>query len=166
MKRAPADAAFSLVEVVLALAVAAFCLVTLLGLISVGNINNSASIDQTTATSLAAAIVSDLKTTPAATGKSVRYGIPVPTSGSTVTHTLFLDEAGTLVGTMDANASTSENPVPRYRATLTFVPSSTGIEATSVRILITWPALADVSVASGPTNFTGSFDTVIGLILN
>lgn len=167
MKAVHSDAGFSLVEVVLALAVTAFCLLTLLGLLSLGTLRNASSIDQTTATSLAAAIVSDLRAAPTGATTSVRYGIPIPTEGSaTILHTLFLDDTGALSGSVDANASSSNTPAPHYRATLIFTPPATGKTAIPVRILITWPALADATATTTPSKFTGSFDTVIGLDLN
>jgi uncharacterized protein (TIGR02598 family) len=167
MKARRADEAFSLVEVVVALGIATFCLLALLGLLSVGSINNSSSLDQTTATSLAEAVVSDLRTVHAGDAKTVRYGIPIPPStASTVAHTLFFDDEGSLSGSVDENASPTRTPTPRYRATITFNPPSGGKTAMPVRILITWPALADMNATASPVNFIGSFDTVMGLDLN
>jgi uncharacterized protein (TIGR02598 family) len=167
MKASRSDAGFSLVEVVVALAVAAFCLLALLGLLSVGNMNNASSIEQTTAASLAAAVIADLRATPATATKSVRYGIPIPVAGgSTVTHTLFFDDMGTLSGSVDANANPAQTPSPRYRATLTFAATAAGKPVVPVRVQITWPALADLTASSSPTKFLGSYETVIGWDLN
>jgi uncharacterized protein (TIGR02598 family) len=169
MKASPVAAGFSLVEVVVALALTTFCLLTLLGLLSVGNLNNVSILDQTAATSLASAVISDLRTTPVtgASSTSIRYGIPVPTNGNAVatTHTLYFDDQGGLSGTVDSDASASLTPVPHYRVTLTFAIAAAKT-AVPVRVLVTWPALADAEHASAPSKFIGSFDTVIGLNFN
>ncbi len=57
-------AAFSLVEVVLSLALASFCLIALVGLLSVGVNNNRGAIDQTGASEVLSAAISDLYATP------------------------------------------------------------------------------------------------------
>jgi hypothetical protein len=38
--------------------------------------------------------------------------------------------------------------------------------ATMVRILITWPAMADIDPTKWPTNFSGSYETVTALDRN
>ena len=57
-------AAFSLVEVTLALGIAAFCLIAVFGLMPVGVQTNRNATSQTAATDIIAAIVSDLRATP------------------------------------------------------------------------------------------------------
>lgn len=54
--------AFTLVEVSLALGVASFCLLSIVGLLPVGLTSNQASIEQTMAVNISSAIVSDLRT--------------------------------------------------------------------------------------------------------
>src|SRR5882724_3234050 len=61
-KRSPAETAgFSLVEVTLALGVAAFCLVTVLGLLPTSLKTQQSSIQQTTANQIISTIFSDLR---------------------------------------------------------------------------------------------------------
>jgi uncharacterized protein (TIGR02598 family) len=62
MKRALARAAFSLVEVTLALGVAAFCLLAVLGLLPIGVKTNQAATNETIANGILSAIISDLRT--------------------------------------------------------------------------------------------------------
>src|SRR5438477_5279045 len=71
--------AFSLVEVTLALGVAAFCLVTVAGLLSVGLQTNQRSTSQTAATSILSNVIADLRATPKASTTSTQYGISIPT---------------------------------------------------------------------------------------
>src|SRR5947207_11172452 len=111
---------FSLVEVTLALGVAAICLVALFALLPGGVASNRAAISETAATSIATAITSDLRTSAAANkviplGQTVVFGVPLPFNG---THTLFLAEGEQISGTLDQDAAAAANPPPRYRATM------------------------------------------------
>ena len=162
---------FSLVEVTLALGVAAFCLITLFGLLPVGVTSNQMAFEQTAAASVAANIVADLRATPvvATATSSPEYGIPVPAS-TTETHTIFLHSDGTAAvasggtpsGAVDTNAQASYNP--QYRVTMTFVPPALQQRsATTVRVLVTWPAMADPTAATTPSNFSGSLETIVAL---
>jgi len=138
--------AFSLVEVTLALGVAAFALLAIFGLLPVGISNNQASIQQTAATNIATAIIADLKQTPnvtqiassgtvALTPTSPRYGINV-TSPST---TIYLDDSGS----PQASAG-----VARYKATIALTQPASGRTATTGILKIGWPAAAPVSQGS------------------
>jgi hypothetical protein len=163
------SAGFSLIEVALALGVAAFALVAIIGLIPVGLNSNQASSDQTAAAGLAAGIVADLRAAPVAIPPVVkntpRYQVPLPPSGS-ATHAIFLREDGSMSGSMDANADPGQDP--RYRATLyiTAPTSASQKVATVVRVLITWPALADYRAMTTPVKFTGSYEVVTALNRN
>jgi hypothetical protein len=182
MKRCPGKAAFSLVEVAFAVGVASFCLITIIALIPAGITANQSSIEQTQATSLLSAIVADLRSAPAPTSAaaagpflSPRYQIPLPRAADAATtapgYSLFLQEDGTLSGTLNANADPTKNP--RYRVLINFYPPGTNpalnsksLAATRARILITWPALSDATVSAAPSKFTGSVETVVELNRN
>ena len=170
-------AGFSLVEVVLALAVAAFCLVVILGLLPVGLTSNRSSINQTVASGLARAVISDLRATAKTAALSPVYGITIPAAGAgTSTSVLFLQQSGSMAGTINSNATATTNPL--YRVTVIF---TTGGSKTSTfgalagantsgppslvyaRVWITWPALADPIVTTAPQNYVGSFETYVGL---
>ncbi len=161
--------AFSLVEVALALGIAAVALVAIIGLIPIGLNSNQASSEQTASAGLAAGIVADLRATPVAippeVKNSLRYQVPLPISGS-ATHSIFLREDGTVAGSIDANADASQDP--RYRATLfiTAPKDEKQKSATLVRILITWPALADPQAATVPAKFSGSYEVMSALSRN
>jgi hypothetical protein len=160
---------FSLIEVALALGVAAFALVAIFGLLPIGLNSNHASTEQTAAATLAAGLVADLRATPVAippvVKNSPRYQFPLPVSGS-AQHTLFLREDGSAAGALDANADLAQEP--RYRATL-FITAPEVVSqkaATVVRVLITWPAVADFQAATAPRKYTGSFELVTALNRN
>ncbi len=159
--------AFSLVELTLAIGVAAFCLIAVFGLIPVGVQTNRNSTSETQATTIIALALADLRATaipaptPTATPGSPMFGfgmpiyptsppqfIPpdfVPCSGgqtSTTSTIRYIDSVGQ--SSPSFNASTS-----RYRLTVTFVknttasppPSTSG--ATYVHLKVTWPASID-----------------------
>lgn len=167
--------AFSLVEVTLALGVAAFALVAIFGLLPVGLNSNLASINQTAAASLATRIAADLKKAQAG-GTSQFYQVPIPTTG-TKTYTIYLAADGSLANSAGGNAIPALDP--KYRATIVFTvpPAKTSYfgtvstqatlgRSTYARILITWPALTDMTASKAPSNYSGSFETVIALDLN
>jgi hypothetical protein len=160
--------AFSLVELALALGVASFCLLAILGLLPVGLTNNQASIGQTAAASFTRSIISDLRLTPVALPatdqNSPLFRLSIPATGAT-TQTIFLREDGTAIGNPGMDAAASANP--RYRATVTFNERGATRAATPVRILITWPALADPNAADPvPKRFASSYETFTSLDRN
>src|SRR4029453_3243408 len=81
-------AAFSLVELTLALGIAAFCLIALVGIIPVGVQTNRNATSQTAAANIMAAVIADLRATPTTTNTSSRFTIGFGTSG---TQTRYFD---------------------------------------------------------------------------
>jgi hypothetical protein len=155
---------FSLVEVTLAVGVAGFCLLSLFGLLPVGLSSNQTSLEQTMAGNIAGAIVADLRCAqPLVTGTSPHFLIPIPAAGAAGSmHTVYLASNGSATS-VDSGPVTSGSSVSRYRATIQFYPPQTVSTqagpprtATSVRLLITWPALADSNPDNLPSNYTGS----------
>ena len=76
MKRLSAAAAFSLVELTLALGIAAFCLITVFAFVQVGVQTNRNAASQTAATNIMAAVVADLRATPKTNTTSAQFCIP------------------------------------------------------------------------------------------
>ena len=137
---------FSLVEVTIALGVAAFCLVTVFGLLPVGFQTNQNAASQTASASILSAIVSDLRATPAAGGTSRQFGINF---GSPTT--LYFDSEG--------KSTTSTNA--RYRVTIAFPVNPAGTTAAIfAHLKVSWPAAADPAVATpaGSVESFGAFD--------
>jgi len=152
--------AFSLVELTLAIGVAAFCLIAVFGLIPVGVQTNRNSTSETQATTIIALAIADLRATQiGAQFGSPMYGFfPIPTdptsppqfvapdfvpcSGgqtSTTSQVKYIDSLGQ--SSTSFNASTS-----RYRLTLTFVKNTTATSTTGalyVHLKVTWPAAID-----------------------
>jgi uncharacterized protein (TIGR02598 family) len=159
---------FSLVEVTLALGVASFCLLAIFGLLPVGVASNQASIEQTAAAGIVAAVNADLRATPvtqpASDQESPRFKWMIPkadgTATGTVPQTRFLRSDGAEV----ANTGIAS---ARYRVNLWFSPPGADQKhATNARILVTWPALADSDPSMAPSKFSGSFEVMTALDRN
>ena len=130
MRRA-SHCGFSLVEVTLALGVAAFCLIAVFGLIPVGVQTNRNATSQTAATNIIASVIADMRATTSSI--SPQYGI---TFGSA--KTLYFDGAGQFTTLLGANS--------RYRARITFPSSPAGLSYADVKV--TWPAPVDPAVGT------------------
>ena len=136
------NSAFSLVEVTLALGVAAFCLLALFGLIPVSMQTNRNATSQTAATSIIAGVVAELRATPTANSTSAQFGITFGTNA-----TLYFDGAG--------QASTSPTTNSRYQLNVTWGGSSALRYAD---LKVTWPATATAANATGSTEMFAAFD--------
>src|SRR5436309_10307035 len=135
--------AFSLVEVTLALGIAAFCLIAVFGLVPVGVQTNRNATSQTAATNIMAAVVSDLRATPTANPTSSQFAITFGTA-----KTLYFDGAGQFTTTLGANS--------RYQLNITFPASPAGLRYADVKV--TWPAAATTTNASGSSEMFAAFD--------
>ena len=154
-------AGFSLVEIVLAIGVAAFCLIAVLGLLPVALKTQQASIQQTTATQILSQVGSTLRA-------AVRYppGLAQQLQdGDKELHGHWLS-----VGTPDTLYYTNEdvqtggvspggppaNAV--FRLTLTYIAPPT--DTTSLaNIIVTWPAQVDPATGTP----AGSVETFIAV---
>lgn len=134
---------FSLVELTLAIGIAAFCLIAVFGLLPIGVQTNQAALSQTAAASILSAVVSDLRATPGISGTSAQFGI----NFASPSQTLYFDGEGKSVSTADG---------PRYRLTITFPTNPGGTNAARFATLkISWPAAADPTT----TQPAGSVET-------
>ena len=140
---------FSLVEVTVALGLAAFCLIGLFGLLPLGVQTNQSSISQTAAASVLSSVVADFRATPKTSPTSLQYEI---TFGAA--KILYVDGEGRVVVSANANAA------PRYRVTIAFPQSPDGAFApTFVSLKVSWPALVDPATATP----AGSMETFTAL---
>jgi uncharacterized protein (TIGR02598 family) len=142
----PETAAFSLVEVTLALGIAAFCLMAVFGLMPVGVQTNRNATSQTATTNIIAAVVSDLRATPATSATSSQFAITFGTE-----KTLYFDGGGQF--------STSLGADSRYQVNVTFPsnPSNpTGLIYADVKV--TWPAAATSANATGSVEMFAAFN--------
>jgi uncharacterized protein (TIGR02598 family) len=143
------EAAFSLVEVTLALGIAAFCLLAIFGLMPVGVQTNRNTISQTAATSIIAAVVADMRATPKANNTSSQFGIRF---GSDTR--LYFDGQGQAASSV---APASPTPFqPRYQLNITFPSSPASLSYADFKV--TWPAAATLANASGSVEVFAVFN--------
>src|SRR5207253_8479208 len=145
MKRSlPVTAAFSLVEIVIALGVAAFCLIAVMGMLPVGLKTQHASIQQTTANEIMAGILNDLRADvvlppgQASKEQDSGFGLHGHWALVAVPDTLFFTNAGSQTGSVAQGtfAPAPSDAVFRAKITYLFPPTAT----TSVaNVIITWP---------------------------
>lgn len=141
--------AFSLVEVTLALGVAAFCLLAVFGLVPVGVQTNRNATSQTAAANIMAAVVADLRATPKANTTSAQFGITFGTNT-----TLYFDGSGQFATSAGANS--------RYQLNVTWnVANPTAACSAALPcadLKVTWPAAATPANASGTAETFAAFD--------
>jgi uncharacterized protein (TIGR02598 family) len=148
--------AFSLVEVTLALGVAAISLLVIFSLLPIGLQTNQRAIEQTASADILSAVVADLRATPVTSPRggaatSTQFAISIPAAGSTGTTTLFFNSAG--------QSATSQQADSRYRVTVTFVSSGVGAKtATFADLKVTWPGAAAITNAQGSAEMFAAFD--------
>jgi Tfp pilus assembly protein PilV len=166
--------AFTLIETAVALGVIGFCLEAIVGLLPIGISSETASIQQTRTAGIASAIASDLQATPVnlaslsgTTSQVFRLIIPPPSTAA-VNQTVFLSRDGNLSSPVaPGTIVTAGSTASMYRAYVTFNPPAAAASrtATTVRIFVTYPALADPTTAA-PVNYAGYFETFTTLNRN
>lgn len=153
--------AFSLVEIVLALGVAAFALIAIMGMLPISLKTQQASIQQTTGNEIMAAILNDLRADvvlPPGQQKNSQeiadgFGLHGHWAQVGTPDTLYFTNDGTQTGSVNQIGA---GAVFRAKITYLFPPTAT----TSVaNVIITWPAQVD------PTTGTpaGSVETYIAV---
>ncbi|MBN8707863.1 MAG: hypothetical protein BGO12_22090 [Verrucomicrobia bacterium 61-8] len=137
---APSRPGFSLVEVVLALGIATFCVVALLGLFSVGLASQRESRDELQAANIAQSLIAMRRISP-----SVEFGpdFPLPPlNGTSVPRTLMqVDENG--------RATTSANKIRYWLKYEVDAPASNRMEPHRVYLSLLWPGNSPVDKATG-----------------
>jgi type II secretory pathway pseudopilin PulG len=169
MRKLSATVAFSLIEVTLALGIAAVCLMSVFALIPIAVQTNRNATSQTAANNIIASAIADIRATPTGTSPSVQFGINIPADATTGANTncdrcagcwnvqtqvLYFDSAGQV-----ATATTG-----LYRLSFTQVRSTTATVNKGGAILadltVTWPAQADPCAVtpSGSVEMLAAFD--------
>lgn len=149
-------AAFSLVEVTLAIAVSAFCLIAIFGLLPAGIRSNQTAVEQTAANGILSAVSADLRAAPSEPGSAVttqQFGIQIPGSPATESAaTLYFTGAGKCL-------PDSSGTDIRYRLSVRFLPNGTGApNATFVSLQVSWPAVAEPAEAAGSSTMFLAID--------
>jgi uncharacterized protein (TIGR02598 family) len=165
---------FSLVELSLALGIATYCLVAVSGMLSVGINSDKNASRQTAAANIAKAVEADLYVAPGAAGsaaysQSKQFGFQIPNAGQggavASVQSIYLGDGGNAVTAVETAPSGSAGAV--YRVSVTFAPpASSQRGGTTARVLVTWPALADLDPAQWPRRYAGSYEIVTVLDRN
>jgi uncharacterized protein (TIGR02598 family) len=147
---------FSLVEVTIALGVAAICLIGIFGLLPIGLQTDQNATEQSRALGISSVVIADLRATPGSgSGTSPQLGISIPAPSTTSV------SAAPLYFNSEGQSSTSLTSESRYRVSIMFPANSTGGRvATWVNLKITWPA------GASPTDATGALETFTALDRN
>ena len=154
-------AAFSLVEVTLALGIAAFCLITVFALLAVTLKTQQTSMQQTTANNVMSEILADLRADvrlpPGQATKEQDSGFGLHGHWAQVyaPDTLYFTNEADMTGSLNAGSPPADAAF-RAKITYLFPPSA----ATAVaKIIVSWPAQVDPS-AGVPA---GSVETFIAV---
>jgi type II secretory pathway pseudopilin PulG len=168
--------AFSLVELTLALGIAAFCLIAAFGLMPIGVQTNRNATSQTAAANVLSSAVSDLRGAPVprptpSPVQSALYSITIPAANAAVTPTpqiRYFDSEGRcstdLAGSTRPDGSGWSPPIQtRYQLTITFpqqspTPTPPALPTTYGYLKLTWPAAATMANASGSAEMFAAFD--------
>jgi uncharacterized protein (TIGR02598 family) len=162
--RSRASSAFSLVEVVLALGVAAFCLIAVLGMLPVGLKTQQASVNQTKANAIISQIIDDLRADvrlpPGQASKAEGEWVYLHARWAAVAKpdTLYFTNDGYQTGILNQSPAPSEAV---FAATVKYLSPPT-VTTSMAKITVAWPA-ASVSINPGTqevdlSNVTGSID--------
>jgi uncharacterized protein (TIGR02598 family) len=159
MNRALARSGFSLVEVTLALGVAGFCLIAIMGLLPIGIQTNRTAVQQTTANGILSGIVSDIRTVPKVSNdpgnSSKQYKLVFPTSIGGQRFLYFSNEGSTGQRASQASSDTT------FYATITSLPPPAGAGSrapTLLHVRVAWPYNGNTS--STPAGFVETFLTL------
>jgi len=147
--------AFSLVEVTLALGVAAIALLAIFGLLAIGTQSSRVAIEQSASSNLLTAVAADLRATPRTSAVSGQFTIAIPSNP------IETPIAGTLYFSSSGQPSTSLKDESRYRCTVTFLPNEGERVATLTTLRMTWPAAADPTTVNA-----GSAEAFVALDRN
>lgn len=155
--------AFSLVELTLALGIAAFCLIAVFGLVPVGVQTNRDATSETTATNILSSVVSDLRASPPNQSKSSMYAIPRNKGAKTTT---CFDGQAKPTGTPVANDVVCTNSNSVYRLYVQ-IDNTIGqsVPPAHAYLRVTWPALANPR-ATPTIKPSGSVETVTAYFVN
>jgi uncharacterized protein (TIGR02598 family) len=151
--------AFSLVEVTLAIGVAAFCLIAVMGLLPVATQTSRKASQQTTANAILSAVIADLRTVPKGAGNSSKqFKTNFPNNANSPNYLYFSNDGST--------ASKPDHPASDtvFYVTSSYInaPAGSGSRtATLLNVKVSWPYNGNTS--STPDGFV---ETVISLDRN
>lgn len=163
MKRRPKRlslAAFTLVEVTMALGVAAFCLLTILALLQTGLMSEKDTVGRTEALGILTSVYADLAATSSVSSSSEKFGIVLTNQSLATPQTLYFLRSGEPSGSI--GSTPNADSLYRVSVGIQSPPANSSAPAT-VRLLATWPALADPAPEVWPSKASGNVEIVTAL---
>ena len=156
MKKLSVAAAFSLVELTLAIGIAAFCLIAIFGLVPIGVQTNRNATSQTAATNILSSVLSDIRASPPSGNPSAKYQINRNKGSYT---TVCFDGQGGWTKLQGTNTICPAN-YPVYRLYVQIYPIAAQLPylPTYAYLRVTWPAAANP--LESPVTPSGSVETV------
>lgn len=154
------SAAFSLVEVVLALGLVSFALLALMGMIPVGLRQHSVSTEEVRALELITAVASDIcnSTETNNTSKQFKVDITAPSgNGGQIYSPFYVDE----------NFKAVSNPSEaRYSVAVTYTQPATNTVPAYMRVVVAWPGSSATFSSTGPggLSLSGEMGSVEALV--
>ena len=156
-----ASRGFSLVEISIALGVAAFCLLAIVGLLQTGLTSEQSTVGTTSAWGILSSAHADMASTPQTNSQSVTYGISFAQSSGP--QTIFFGRDGSPTGP----AGSAPTAKSYFRLSVGMNPPAVASPAPALaRLLVTWPAAADPSPSEWPSHAAGSVEVVTALDRN
>jgi uncharacterized protein (TIGR02598 family) len=147
-------AAFSLVEVTLALGVAAFALLAILGMIPTTLKTQQTSIQQTTGNAIISSIFADLRADLILPPGQYRhleedsgYQLHGHWAGMLQPDTLYFTQEGKQTGNVNANNPPADAV---FRAKITYNPVGPTGNTSIANVVVSWPAVVDPSAGGVP----------------
>lgn len=148
------DSGFSLTEVVIALGICTFVIISMLGLFQTGLVSGRESEDEIQAANLATRIIALRASTTNAIGGNEGTNTPIPLSMLTASYTSNPNTTNLPFVGLDG-LLTSKVPANGYRiCTWAGITPATGPQIAQIRVLLTWPASA------AATNARGRYDAI------
>jgi len=152
---------FSLVEISIALGVAAFCLLAIVGLLQTGLTSEQATVGKTAAWGILSSVSADLLATAPTNTVSATYSFSFSNSSSP--QTIFFNKNGIPTGSV-GDAPTTES---YFRASVGLqTPGTSSTAPTLARLLVTWPAIVDPQPGTWPSKASGSVEVITALRRN
>ena len=151
MRKLSAASAFSLIELTLAIGIAALCLLAVIGLVPVAVLTTRNATSQTAATNIMAAVVADLRATPKNSNTSAQFAITFGTDRclGCSQPPLYFDRTGQFTTSLGANSV--------YQVNVRWSPSGS-VPLRYADVTVTWPAAATVVNATGKTEMFAAFN--------
>ena len=148
----PGNRGFTLVEVTLALGLAAFCLIGLLGLLQLGAAQNLEAGRATVASNLVSSVLADVRATSGA-GPTALFQLALPTAGSgeVVANEFYVTDAGEYAGSTTGTVPAGKTPRYRVQVRFSASPAARPEQALGMFIKLWEPTVVSAAQAS---NFT------------